>query len=172
MRQKILDIVKSLDGVSNPSIQSKFIDWLNLDEGLTRETNTTQHLGTYFVPISQNKYIYLVHHIKADSWIPPGGHVDKGELPLDTVYREITEELDYTAKPDDFSLLDLSITDIDNKTPCKRHWDIWYKVKTPKLDFSIDPKEFYSGEWVTFKEALKRTQLKRYLPTYNLLFQS
>jgi 8-oxo-dGTP pyrophosphatase MutT (NUDIX family) len=34
----------------------------------------------------------LLHHKKLKMWLPPGGHIDEGELPEDAALREIREE--------------------------------------------------------------------------------
>lgn len=41
--------------------------------------------------IERNK-VLLVHHKKLGKWLPPGGHIEKNEIPEDAVKREIKEE--------------------------------------------------------------------------------
>lgn len=36
--------------------------------------------------------ILLVHHKKLNLWLPPGGHIEEGELPSECVVREVKEE--------------------------------------------------------------------------------
>lgn len=36
--------------------------------------------------------VLLVHHNKFDKWVPPGGHIEDGETPAETVVREFLEE--------------------------------------------------------------------------------
>ena len=40
----------------------------------------------------------MVHHKKANDWIPPGGHIEENESPAATVIREFREELGYKLK--------------------------------------------------------------------------
>ena len=49
------------------------------------------HLVSYF-PVMDHGYILLGAHITSGLWLPPGGHVDMGEHPRDTVRRECMEE--------------------------------------------------------------------------------
>ncbi|GIF01136.1 NUDIX hydrolase [Paractinoplanes rishiriensis] len=53
-----------------------------------------QHLAVYFALFDEaNRALMLVDHVKAGCWLLPGGHVDDGEDPRDTVVREAREEL-------------------------------------------------------------------------------
>ncbi len=39
-----------------------------------------------------NRALLLHHHAKLQRWLPPGGHVEPGELPDDAAVREVLEE--------------------------------------------------------------------------------
>jgi 8-oxo-dGTP diphosphatase len=52
------------------------------------------HLVAYFVlRDEQDGSVLLVDHIKAGLWLPSGGHVEPDAHPVDTVQREVSEEL-------------------------------------------------------------------------------
>lgn len=130
-----------------------------LAEGaFTRDENPQTHFCTYFLPYNrESKKIFIVHHKKSGLWLSPGGHIDKGEELLDTLNREIDEELGvkkiFKKTPSPFLL---TITPIENKVqPCKTHFDIWYFVNTDGANFNVDPKEFYDTKWLTIDEAEK-----------------
>lgn len=36
--------------------------------------------------------VLLLHHAKLRMWLPPGGHIEEGELPDDAAVREVREE--------------------------------------------------------------------------------
>lgn len=42
--------------------------------------------------IIQDQQVLLIWHKKHAKWLPPGGHVEKGETPCETVIREVKEE--------------------------------------------------------------------------------
>jgi len=42
--------------------------------------------------------ILMIHHNKLKVWLPPGGHIDKNEVPDNAVLREIYEETGISAK--------------------------------------------------------------------------
>lgn len=59
-----------------------------------------KHLVTYFLPYDERTdRVFLVDHRKARRLLPPGGHVEPGEDPWDTVVREAHEELGILARP-------------------------------------------------------------------------
>ncbi|MGO9275803.1 MAG: NUDIX hydrolase [Terriglobia bacterium] len=45
--------------------------------------------------IVHNGKVLLVWHEKLRKWLPPGGHVEEGELPTEAVIREVREETGY-----------------------------------------------------------------------------
>lgn len=154
-----------------PSISTLFSRDLCLDEGtyqrftnrlaegsISRDENPTSHFGVFFLPYNpKTKTVFITHHKKAGTWIPPGGHVDLGEHPSETFVREIGEELGAdTSKivpPDPFFF---SIFELTNPNRiCKIHFDIWYLFKTDGVDFHVDPSEFHETRWVSFPEARK-----------------
>lgn len=53
-----------------------------------------KHLVSYFVLIDpDHRSLLLGDHIKAQLWLPNGGHVEPNEHPRDTVIRECMEEV-------------------------------------------------------------------------------
>lgn len=143
----------------------RFLKRLDSDNNLTKENNPFDHYCSFFLPIDlKSKTVYVGHHIKADDWIPPGGHIKQNESPLTTVYREFEEELNHELTTEKIELFDLSIKDVSGNPlhKCKTHYDFWYLVFIKKTDFQFDRKEFYQAGWFTLKEALKKMKLKQY----------
>lgn len=42
--------------------------------------------------VIEEGHILLVHHRRIGAWLPPGGHIDDGELPHEAAIREVFEE--------------------------------------------------------------------------------
>ncbi len=132
---------------------------------LVKEDSPTNHICVFFLPVDvKAKQIYLCHHIKAQDWIPPGGHIDKGEAPVETVKREVFEELNHSVNIDQINIFDLSIKHIINPIHgCEYHYDIWHWFPINTQNFNYTKKEYYNARWVTILEANK---LCKKNPTY------
>ena len=118
-----------------------------------------KHLVSYFVLVDQ-KYqsILLCDHIKAQLWLPSGGHVEKGENPADTVRRECIEELGIPAKFIDKNERPLFITVTQTVRLTAGHTDVslWYVIEGNKFEYiHFDRREFNDIEWFTFGEILE-----------------
>ncbi len=122
----------------------------------TRDEDTASHFCVYFLPYNpETKKVFMVHHRKSGLWLSPGGHIDKGETPLETLEREIKEELGVIYNTPEHSLpFLLTLTPIGNEIqPCKEHYDLWYGIQTNGNDFQVDLTEFHDIKWLTADEA-------------------
>ena len=125
---------------------------------LTRAENPPDHFCAFFLPIHQeSKSIYLVHHKKAQDWIPPGGHIELNEHPVDTVIRESQEELGLSVTPKQVKPFFVDYIDISNPgRVCQRHYHIWYALQTDIEQYRWDTKEFYNAGWFGYQDGLKQ----------------
>ena len=85
----------------------------------------------------------------------PGGHVDLGESLIQTLNREIAEELGANRKISaEIEPFLLTVTTIDNSNQlCKEHLDSWYRFETDPSELRVDLTEFHETRWVTPGEA-------------------
>lgn len=133
-------------------------DFILHNEVHTKPQNMTHHFGVYMVPIYlPGKQIFLGHHIKADSWIPPGGHIEYQEFPLDTLQREFKEELSFKLTTEKRELFDMTVKHLhDTRPTCRVHYDFWSVVYlNDKINFEFDKGEFYDMKWFGFTEGLQ-----------------
>lgn len=151
--------------------KNRFLKKIKSTDRLTKEVNVDEHICSFFIPFDRKTgSIYVGHHIKANSWIPPGGHIDELEHPVDTVVREFFEELGHRIDKNQVTPFNISIKDIsDNpRNPCKVHYDLWYVVDVPKVDFIFIKREYYDAKWMTIDEAM----VKMDIPLYKKIVRS
>lgn len=173
IRSKIHQAVSSISPLDNLESQHiKFaLDWIESGSEIFRiEKPATPeiHLVSYFVIISHNSdQILLVDHKKAGLWLPPGGHVDPEEDPMETVRREAKEELGIEAEFFIDKAIFLTVTKtVGNVTP---HTDVslWYVLKWDSYQFlDYDPNEFHQICWfATDKIPFEKSDphLKRFI---------
>lgn len=156
------NLYKEIKAIINPAIcnQETADYWLKrLEKGdLTRDDGNVSHFCCYFLPYNPDtKEVFIVHHKKSGLWLFPGGHIDKDESPIQTVNREIEEELGVKEKiKEEIKPFLLTITPIENRVqPCKEHLDIWYRFQTNGSEFSVDLREFHDTKWVSITNARK-----------------
>jgi 8-oxo-dGTP diphosphatase len=77
--------------------QQRMLRWIDSGAPLFRAgapATPPVHLATYVVLFDDaGREVLLIDHIKASRWLPPGGHVEPGEDPRRTAFRETSEEL-------------------------------------------------------------------------------
>lgn len=120
-----------------------------------------RHMCTFFLPIHlKSKSIYLGHHKKAGDWIPPGGHMEKGELPLDTAKREFFEELNYHITNEPITFFNISVKHIGrDEVGCNAHFDLWHFVEMKgTVAFDFLKKEYFDAKWFPAREGLNRIE--------------
>jgi 8-oxo-dGTP pyrophosphatase MutT (NUDIX family) len=140
-------------------IYKQFIDRLNLPGPYTKSEYEPNHLCAFFVPYHQNSNsILLAEHKKAKDWIPPGGHIEPGEHPIDTVKREFKEELGTNLTNETINIFNLSIKPIPHRLGyCKTHFDMWYLVNmNSKINFIWDRREFSNAGWYSLEKGAQK----------------
>lgn len=154
MRAVIRDLVAGMaPGDAAEVADLRFaLEWVDSGAPLWREGGPAEppiHLVAYFVPIDvAAREMLLVDHRRAGMWLPPGGHVEVGETPADTVRREAAEELgiEVTGEPAPPALL--TVTATVGTGP--RHTDVslWYPLPMPRTTrIAADEGEFAAARW-------------------------
>lgn len=159
LRKKIQCLISSmrpLDSIEKEHIHFA-LDWIESGNEIFRIEKPAipdTHLVSYFVIASpEMNRILLVDHKKAELWLPPGGHVDLGEDPKETVRREAKEELGIDAEFLFEEPLLLTVTKTVGNVA--RHTDVslWYLLKgDPSQVLDYDPNEFHQIRWFGIDE--------------------
>jgi 8-oxo-dGTP pyrophosphatase MutT (NUDIX family) len=142
--------------------RSECLSWLReTDDVFRRVTPRTPspHLVAYvLLRDAKGGSVLLVDHIKAGLWLPAGGHVEPAEHPLETVRREVAEELGVSA-----SFLPeagerpffLTVAETVGR-PEHRHTDVslWFVLNGSRDQVFIpDLREFLRIRWWTPEEV-------------------
>jgi 8-oxo-dGTP diphosphatase len=104
VRSLISDLVTSVRpfDAREAADQADILDWVASGQQLFRTAppaTPPKHLVVYFVPVdAASRCLLLGDHRKSGLWLPPGGHVEDGEDPLQAVRREADEELAVSAE--------------------------------------------------------------------------
>ena len=89
----VIDDVKRrvpVDEAERDDIERFVTDIAGLEDPFSREDGPWHITGSGFVVGPRG--IVLLHHLRFDLWVQPGGHVDPGETPWDAARREVLEE--------------------------------------------------------------------------------
>lgn len=118
-----------------------------------------KHLVSYFVVIDPlHRSLLLGDHIKAQLWLPSGGHVKLNEHPKDTVVREAQEELKLHAQflKDEASPFFITVTQTVGLTAGHTDVSLWYLLRGDIHEpLHFDRSEFKDMDWFTFEEILQ-----------------
>lgn len=116
----------------------------------------------FVVSESRPRKILLVHHKKFDKWMPPGGHIEKMENPIEAAVREVKEESGVDIKPflqkidkidDRAKILPLptfileETIDHHGEQPEHYHIDFVYTFEVPMQELSHQIDESYDIGW-------------------------
>ncbi len=152
-----IEKIYSLPRVEQSTI-SQFRALKSDQESHTKGEGNPRHYCSFFLPFNKttNK-IYLCHHIKADDWIPPGGHIEPGETPSDAAIREMKEELNVDIKKAQLEAWNLSVKEINRpESGCMAHYDVWHLVHIKNQVFDYDPREYHDAGWFGIPEGVSK----------------
>jgi len=133
------------------------IDWIDSGAQLFRQNAPNvppMHLVSYAVLFdAKQRSFLLVDHKKSSLWLPPGGHVEEGEHPLQAAKREAEEELGFKAAEESIGECPffLSVTQtVGTCTPLHTDVTLWYLFLCDEsaAEFIYTHNEFEGISWV------------------------
>ena len=133
--------------------QGATLRWLEgTDDVFRREKPATPepHLVSYVVPVEPaTASFFLVAHIRAQLWLPPGGHVESGEHPADAARREAHEELGLAMGHEGIGAIPAFVT-VTPTVGADHHTDVslWFLCDAgPGTEMTANGSEFSDARW-------------------------
>jgi len=141
--------------------QADALTWIDSGAPLCRTAKPAtppKHLVSYLAVVD-NDNILLVDHRSAKLWLPPGGHVEPGEHPRETVRRELFEELKVVAGHEITEPLMVTCTTTVGLSAGHADVSLWYVVRADRTEsIEFDREEFAGVRWFEFADvALRRS---------------
>ena len=158
MRAAIRSELESINPLDALELQhlGEALAWVDSGAPLFRTAKPAtppQHLVSYFAVV-EGESILLVDHKNAQLWLPPGGHVEEGEHPRDTVVREAREELGFVPAHEIAAPLMVTCTTTVGLTAGHTDVSLWYVVSATRgQNISYDAQEFNCVKWFAFPEV-------------------
>jgi 8-oxo-dGTP diphosphatase len=160
--------IQPFDGMEETHLADA-LAWIDSGAPLCRTAKPAtppKHLVAYFAVVDGGNML-LVDHKGAQLWLPPGGHVEPGEHPRETVRRELFEELKVVSSHEITEPLMVTCTTTVGLTAGHVDVSLWYVVRVD-LNQSIrfDEEEFAGVQWFKFADVpLNRSDphLERFL---------
>lgn len=108
--------------------------------------------------------VLLLHHVKLDKWLQPGGHADGDENLIAVARKELEEETgltDYTIRSE--NIFDLDIHHIPERkgVPAHEHYDVRFVFRASPSSTITKNHESNALEWVKLEDVPKEASLQR-----------
>jgi len=164
IREHIRSLVEGIDPHDDAEREhiAETLAWIDSGAPLFRVQSPDKppkHLVSYFALVDpEQRSVLLGDHIKAQLWLPSGGHVELNEDPADTVRRESREELSKEAvfvRGHDRPLF-LTSTVTRGLVPGHTDVSLWYVIRGSVHEYiHYDKRELQEVNWFTFDEILQ-----------------
>ena len=139
-----------------------FLELLN-HENCFQRTHLPGHItgSTWIINPVKTKAL-LVHHVKLNKWVQPGGHADGDENILNVALREAEEETGLKNLRPLMDIFDLDIHIIPERKDFREHfhYDIRFLVSANEQDPIIVSEESHDVKWINLS-ALEDFTLER-----------
>lgn len=111
--------------------------------------------GSAWIVDTERTHALLIHHVKLDKWLQPGGHCDGDPDVIGVALKEVLEETGLTVTPLSEEIFDVDIHPIPERKgiPGHLHYDIRYLVSAPRTtdDLPVNH-EVNEIRWIPFDQ--------------------
>jgi 8-oxo-dGTP pyrophosphatase MutT (NUDIX family) len=151
---KAVDVISSavVDSEAQAALQEQILDFCRDHPDALYRTCLDGHItGSALVVDPSRAATLLIHHVKLDRWLQPGGHVDgSGDLAT-AARREAEEEIGIMGLEVCEPAIDLDIHAIPERgdEPAHLHLDVRFLVLAPAGSAPTINHESFDAQWVT-----------------------
>ena len=156
--RNVLEAITAFDD-AEADAQRSVLRWVDSGEALYRDSGLApaRHLAVYFTLVDPvDDAVLQIHHVKADAWMFPGGHVDT-EPPCEAVVREAAEELGIAAQfHPAVGRRPMLVTESQTNSLIGSHVDVtlWYVLAGGRsVPLTPDPAEIHAVRWAHLDDA-------------------
>lgn len=143
------------------STTDQFISFVQQNEDCFERSLLIGHVtASAWVLNADKDAVLLIHHLKLDKWLQPGGHCDGDPDTLHVATKECVEETGLETKPLSKEIFDIDIHEIPQRKdiPAHLHYDVRYLLQALP-DNSIIASETETNEviWVPLEDVKNYT---------------
>jgi 8-oxo-dGTP pyrophosphatase MutT (NUDIX family) len=152
----ISDTITNLLSRYPDSDYSAVIEQLGRDGNeILNRNNFSGHITTSGLILHPDKlHVFMIHHLKYDMWLNPGGHFEDDESLEDSVKRECFEETGIPVRVGKLLNIDTHFIPKNNKEPRHIHHDFLYLCYADTDTFELEMTEVIDGRWFKIDELL------------------
>ena len=133
----------------------RFLELLHHEDAFQR-THLPGHItGSAFIVSEDYKQTLLVHHVKLNKWLQPGGHADGDADAARVALREANEETglqNLTLCSHEIFDLDIHTIPVRKDFPEHDHYDVRYLFKASTKEQIVVSEESHDVKWVKLSE--------------------
>jgi 8-oxo-dGTP pyrophosphatase MutT (NUDIX family) len=137
----------------------QFIDFVTKHDDCFERSLLIGHVtASGWVLNNDQTSVLLMHHLKLDKWLQPGGHCDGDPDTLHVAMKECWEETGLQVQPISTAIFDIDIHEIPQRkeVPAHLHYDIRYLLRAePDSAIAASEQETLDVKWVSLADVKK-----------------
>lgn len=133
----------------------EFLELLNHERCFHRDHFPGHITGSAWIVNKARSKVLLVHHVKLNRWLQPGGHADGEENVLNVAIREAEEEtgiIGFTSMQPGIFDLDIHLIPARKEIPEHLHYDVRFLLEADDQLPLLVSEESHDVKWINVNE--------------------